>query len=635
MNSNKEISRSPKTDKEKQQQLKEKVEYLSEILHRSNEMIAAIDTDFRLVTFNNAFQKRFKPLFKQELYPGILLEEALDAEVLAEQRSMWERALKGEEFTYIIRIFLHQQQKSFEFSFSGIRNGDGKIIGASQHIQDITAAVSIPQEQSPLQEFSLLANTMPQFVWSSWMDGRPDFINERLSQFTGLSLQVLLQKGWQACLHPEDLPLYLKKLETFRQEKEPFEAEFRIQSKDGSYRWFICKAVPIVYNNNNEVSKYLCTATDIHEQKQLLEKLEQKAKELEHITEAIPQLVWTSDASGRHIYFNRRWFDYTGFDLSQSMAEGWLLSLHPDDRSRTLEAWNHSLASGDPYKIEYRFKKYDGTYRWFIGQAVPLHDNEGKIVRWFGTCTDIHDQKTQRDELDQKNQKLFQINRYLDEFVHAVAHDLRSPVAGLKLSFELLNQVDEKKQENILNGCQTYLNRLDNTLKGLVQLIEVQEDPARTHHEEIDILQLIQQVMIDLQEKLQQANASVKNEDFQWRTIRYPKPYIYNILRNIIRYALRFRNPDKPLAFKISTQQQNGLMRIRIEENGPGINLEKEMKNLFKPFSHINKGSDKQGMGLAIVKHMVEKNGGNIQVESSLGEGTKFDVYLKEYTQEQ
>lgn len=611
------------------QQLEEKAACLSALFNHSKELIVAIDAGCRIITISTAYQKTFGSLFEQEPADGLELNDLGAATNTPLNIALWQKALKGEEFSLQLSFF----SRPFLFKFTPLRDQYGEVIGASQHAQ-VIAKEKNEQKAKQQEEFSMLANAMPQLIWTSDMEGHNNFMNDCFSQYTGVPVRELLEIGWKPFIHPQDIQVYLEKLQFFRQSGKTFKAEVRIQGRDNSYRWFICKVVALEFKHE-EVNKYLCTATDIHEQKLLLDKLEQKATELEQITEAIPQLVWTTDAAGRHIYFNKRWYEFTGLTFSESINDGWLNSLHPHDADRTIKAWKHSLKTGNPYYIEYRFKREDGTYRWFIGQAVPLRNTEGEIIRWFGTCTDNHDQKIQRDELNEKNGKLFQINRYLDEFVHAVAHDLRSPVAGLKLSFELLNQVDEAKRDKIMNGCQTYVDRLDNTLKGLVQLIEVQEDPARTHHEEIDIQQVIDETLKDLNEKLEQAKATVKYERFQWRTVRYPKPYIYNIIRNIVRYALRFRNPDQPLAFKISSQQKKGYLRIRIQENGPGINLEKELKNLFKPFSHINKGSDRQGMGLAIVKHMVEKNGGKIEVKSNLGQGTCFDVYLKEYTQKQ
>lgn len=635
MTSEKEITRLSHLHLQDQKQLQNYVNWLSGIIESSQDLIVALDMDYRLVACNSAYVKEFSALYQNEIRVGVSLQELLahDEAALKEAEALWRRALGGEEF----RISWNPvnrlgQQKYFEITYKCIRNEFDEIIGATHYARDVTERVSSRQEVKHIQEFVLLANSMPEIVWTSSPEGKNDFINEKAADYSGLEVKELIEEGWEKLIHPDDLEICSGKLREFRKTGIPFEMEYRLLRHDGRYRWFMSRAVPLL-SENGEVVKYLGSAADIHEQKLMVEKMEQKAKELQQITEAIPQLVWTTEPDGRHTYYNRRWYEYTGINVNQSLKGQWKLTLHPDDVERTRKVWRKCLASGDPYHIEYRFRRHDGEYRWFIGRAVPLRDKEGKIIRWFGTCTDIHDQKIQRDELNNKNEKLFQINRYLDEFVHAVAHDLRSPVAGLKLSFELLTQVEEAKKQKIMKGCQTYLDRLDNTLHGLVQLIEIQEDISRQKFEKIDIHQVLDQVTGDLHEKLQNARSSITFGTFDWQRISFPKPYLYNILRNIIRYALRFRDPDQELNFKLSASFRNGYHVIQVQENGPGIDLEKEMKNLFKPFSHINKGSDRQGMGLAIVKHMVEKNGGKIVVHSSMGSGTLFEIYLKEYQQ--
>ncbi|MDO7849741.1 PAS domain-containing protein [Hymenobacter sp. M29] len=112
------------------------------------------------------------------------------------------------------------------------------------------------------------------------------------------------------------------------------------------------------------------------------------------LADMIPQLVWITDPTGFHTYFNQRWIDYTGYDLADSVGpDMWNNLLHPDDQTRARQVWGHSLATGDDYEIEYRFKGRDGQYRWFLGQARPRRDEGGRIIAWFGTCTDIQDQK--------------------------------------------------------------------------------------------------------------------------------------------------------------------------------------------------------------------------------------------------
>ncbi|MEO7454663.1 MAG: PAS domain S-box protein [Gemmatimonadaceae bacterium] len=134
--------------------------------------------------------------------------------------------------------------------------------------------------------------------------------------------------------------------------------------------------------------------------------------------ELMPQLVWTTTPDGYHDYYNQRWYDFTGMprpDDPNADAEGWNWNkyLHPDDYARTVEAWSHCLRTGEPYQIEYRFKeKASGAYRWFLGRALPLRDVEGRIVRWFGTCTDIHDGKVTLDRLLESEERFRNSTHY-------------------------------------------------------------------------------------------------------------------------------------------------------------------------------------------------------------------------------
>jgi PAS domain S-box-containing protein len=127
--------------------------------------------------------------------------------------------------------------------------------------------------------------------------------------------------------------------------------------------------------------------------------------EFQFLADFIPQLVWITDPTGFHLYFNQRWIDYTGYTLADSVGpDMWNNLLHPDDRTRARQIWGHSLATGENYEIEYRFKSKNGDYRWFLGQASSRRDEKGTIITWFGTCTDIHDQKLAAEQLQQREQ---------------------------------------------------------------------------------------------------------------------------------------------------------------------------------------------------------------------------------------
>jgi PAS domain S-box-containing protein len=116
------------------------------------------------------------------------------------------------------------------------------------------------------------------------------------------------------------------------------------------------------------------------------------------IADTMPQMVWSTTPDGLHDYYNARWYEFTGVPVGSTDGEGWNGMFHPDDQERAWNRWSHSLRTGEPYDIEYRLRHHSGEYRWTLGRALPIRDEEGRIIRWFGTCTDIHETKIAAEE---------------------------------------------------------------------------------------------------------------------------------------------------------------------------------------------------------------------------------------------
>jgi PAS domain S-box-containing protein len=150
---------------------------------------------------------------------------------------------------------------------------------------------------------------------------------------------------------------------------------------------------PVFDEKSGEFFAGLITFKDVTE---YTEKLATQAAESEEqfalICDMMPQMLWTTRPDGYHDYFSQRWYDYTGLNPSNSLGLGWKLPFHEDDIANTVKKWQHSLATGDTYNVEYRCQRYDGEWRWMLGRAMPLRDSKtGEILKWFGTCTDIQD----------------------------------------------------------------------------------------------------------------------------------------------------------------------------------------------------------------------------------------------------
>lgn len=510
---------------------------------------------------------------------------------------------------------------------------EGKISSVIAISQNISSLLGAQEELMQARDFNFMTDVMPQLIWITEANGEASFFNKGWYEYTGLSKEETLSWGWQIVIHPDDVQQTLAKWQHSLETGEPYQVEYRLRKFDGSYRWFMGRGMSMK-NAEGQVIKWYGFCADIHEQKQNRTELAEQAQELQLLNQMIPQIVWSAKADGSHDYFNQHWYRYTGLSYAESEDQGWSQILHPDDYERTMAAWSHCLRTGDPYQIEYRFRRRDGAYRWFIGRATPQRDEEGHIIKWFGTCTDIHEQKQQSEALSRKNYELNQINAYLDQFVHTAAHDLRSPVANMKLLYEMLTKEEDlEKRNKLLNTFKPLLNRLDNTIIGLVEIVQMQEGHSALRVQEVDPLQVLLEVKEELASKLEGISAVLTEKVVLEKPLYYLKPYLLSILRNLLSNAIKYRKLDSVLKVHISGEWRGGYYLLRVEDNGIGIDLQRNTKNLFKPFKRLTQQAEGLGIGLHMVQNMLSKNGGHIEVSSEPGQGTTFTLFLHPYEQ--
>ncbi|HEX7705941.1 MAG TPA: PAS domain S-box protein [Thermoanaerobaculia bacterium] len=240
---------------------------------------------------------------------------------------------------------------------------------------------------------------MPQIVWVTRPDGWHTHFNQRWMDYTGLTLEESLGHGWLPPFHPDDRPLAAELWAHATATGEPYEIEYRLRGREGTYRWMLGRALPM-RDPSGTIIKWFGTLTDIHALKQAEESanllqtaLRESENELRGLAESMPQMVWMADADGRNIYLNQRWVSYTGLSLEESHGDDWIRAFHEDDRQRAMETWQRALDGISDYSVECRIRSAGGDYRWMLVRGLPFRDQRGEIIKWMGTCTDIHDLK--------------------------------------------------------------------------------------------------------------------------------------------------------------------------------------------------------------------------------------------------
>ena len=223
------------------------------------------------------------------------------------------------------------------------------------------------------------------------------------------------------------------------------------------------------------------------------------------IAEAIPQIVWVAQPDGSPLYFNGRWYLYTGLSREQTLGVDWCTPLHPDDKVRSVAGWARTTDTGEPYEAEYRLRAADGSYRWFLGHAIPCHCDSGMIICWLGTCTDIDDQRRQSELLErlvrERTSELQRSNRQLEEFASVASHDLQEPLRKIQAFGDrlrakcgaLLGEQGNEYLDRILNSA----DRMRSLINDLLTISRVASGAAP--FVAVDLAAVAREVVSDLE----------------------------------------------------------------------------------------------------------------------------------------
>ncbi|MBT2557070.1 PAS domain-containing sensor histidine kinase [Hymenobacter sp. ISL-91] len=377
-------------------------------------------------------------------------------------------------------------------------------------------------------------------------------------------------------------------------------------------------------------------------QQQELRVQAQAAAETSRILEGIPHVTWTADPQGLPTYLNRHWYDYTGQPPAVRFAPGSTLSyLHPDDLPSVLQSWREAIANGQGIEVECRILSAQGHYRWMLGRIRPSRNEAGELVQWIGTYTDMHDQKLAlarveetRQELRDNNAQLIRINADLDNFIYTASHDLRSPITNIEGLLETLNQELPAEQrpdavEPVLRMMQDSVDRFKRTIENLTDISKLQKDSSLPRTP-VALAPLIEDVRLDLQPLIQTAEGELEVAIEECATVVLAEKNLRSIVYNLLSNAFKYHHPARPARVRLHCgPAEPGFIALQVHDNGLGLDL-REDRQLFTMFQRLHDHVEGSGIGLYMVKKIAENAGGRVAVESRLGEGSVFTVFLPE-----
>lgn len=363
--------------------------------------------------------------------------------------------------------------------------------------------------------------------------------------------------------------------------------------------------------------------------------VERTAAEASRLLEGIPQMAWTADLAGRITYFNQRWREFTGQFIT---SEAQLKSLfHHDDFGPALARWHHALDTFEPLEVECRLRNVAGDYRWMLGRALPSYNEHGALIQWIGTFTDIHEHKLDLERIDQtqrllqaNNEQLSRVNVDLDNFVYAASHDLKQPVNNIEgllqaLLDDLPNDLPEPVDE-ILGMMGNAVERFKRTVEQLTDITRVQREASTPTL--VSLADVVYAVELDLAVLIKEANAQLSISVQGCPSVPFMEKNLRSVVYNLLSNALKYRDSARPLRVQLSARPTNDhYVRLAVQDNGLGLDAAGQQK-LFGMFQRLHSHVEGTGIGLYMVKKMVENAGGRIEVISELHVGSTFVVYL-------
>ncbi|QNH60925.1 PAS domain-containing sensor histidine kinase [Hymenobacter sediminicola] len=548
------------------------------------------------------------------------------------------------------------QDVYFTFTYQAYRE-NGVIIGVSIFAYDVTEQVLARQErEAERQRLENLFMQAPAPI--TILDG-PDLVYQLVNPAYQLIFpgRELLHKPLLVAL-PEladsPIPQLLRQVYTTGETYVAQEMPLMLARNAGAplEEIFWTFTYQARRNAQGAVDGVMCFAHEVTDQVQARRVVEEREQSFRQMADSAPAMLWVTDANGYCTYLNYPWYAYTGQTEAQALGMGWTEAVHPDDAAATGAAFIEATAKQLPFHCQYRLRRHDGTYRWATDSGLPRFGASGEFEGIVGTVIDVHEQKlaelalqrltqklrTSRDEaqalnaeLRETNEQLVRTNVDLDNFIYTASHDLKAPISNIEGLLHMLQDelpLPSKAGEvpHILDLMQESVDRFTRTIEHLTDISKLQKEHSQPVVP-VPLAAVLEDVCLDLAPLLQQVGGRISAHIDATPTVNFSEKNLRSVVYNLLSNALKYHHPDRPPEVQVRSRVEAAYHVLEVQDNGLGLDLTRE-KSLFAMFRRYHTHVEGSGIGLYMVKKMVENTGGKIEVESQVGSGSTFSVYF-------
>ncbi|TGE27341.1 PAS domain-containing protein [Hymenobacter metallicola] len=621
-----------------------RAQLLDATVHQRDEQMRSMTEALPLITYISNLEGR--PLYLSPqwfAYTGhdltITLDEAwlqaIHPEDLSNTASFQQAAAAKQVWTGELRLRRHDGEYRWHLSRSvPVLDEQGEVVrwyGSSTDIHEqklIQANLRWNQER-----YELAALATDDAIWD-W-----DLLTNQLT-WTPAIERVLGHRvfavehkvtWWYSQIHPDDVQRVTSGIHAVIDGgQSDWQDEYRFRRADGTYAQVLDRG-HVARDEDGRATRMIGAMQDVTLQRKAETALRQREKEFTALANSMPQLAWMAEPDGNIFWYNERWYAYTGTTLEEMQGWGWASVHHPDYLAGVIESWRQALTTGKPWKDTFPLRSHEGEYRWFLSRAQPIHNEQGEIVRWIGTNTDVTEAQRAQQQLEQQNNELRRINEDLDNFVYTASHDLKQPIHNMAGIFEELTRTAYFRDPDAIKLVSMFeraLHQIYDTIYNLSELVQVQKLRHELPKEPVALEPLAREVLESIGEQLANVRAIVTTDFALAPVVEFVRPNLQSVLYNLVSNALKYAAPKRtPRIHLLSTRHDDHVV-ISVRDNGVGIDLERYGSQLFQMFRRFHSHVSGSGMGLYLINRIVQSYGGHVEVESELDKGSTFHIYI-------
>ena len=537
-------------------------------------------------------------------------------------------AIHSEDRPHVIAIIERDREQGFEVEYRVVRP-DGSIrwiwdrgfpirdeSGRFYRVAGI--AEDITDRKLAEDRLRLVVDTIPAMVFTALPDGSVDFVNQRWLQYLGLALEDVQGWNWGPTIHPEDRARSINHWRSTIAAGQSAENELRVRRADGVYRWILGRFVPL-RDESGQIIKWYGVSTDIDDRKRAEDALRRSEDRIRLIIDTIPTMAWSVRPDGIVDFLNQRWMDYTGLSLEQ-YVEAPTGPIHPADIPRVIERWLAQMAVGEGYDDEMRLRGADGEYRRFLVRTAPLHDEQGRIVKWYGVSIDIEDRQRAEEKLKATSEQLRALSARLQSareeegtrIAREIHDELGSALTSLKWDLEGMEKILSGPKpgpdlESMKKKAQTMTRLVDSTID-VVRRISAEMRPSVL--DDLGLVPAIEWhaglfrdrtgIAVDCDFPLDDVDLNQEQSTAVFRIFQ-------EALTNVLRHSRATR-------VEVTMVERDDAFVLTIRDNGRGITEEEK--------------SGQASIGLLGMRERAHLIGGEIEITGIAGEGTTVTVRI-------